>query len=130
MAGQRVGLAEGGLQLGPDLRLKRQLGVDSLELGLQARRLILVLARLFFGASLKLIVGAQAQDVSQDLFALVGRLDRELVGAALHQESRVDEGVVVHPEQIDNALFGLAYRRLGDWPPLAALLAGLPHLKL
>ncbi len=99
-------------------RLVGQLRVDLADQRLSSARRLALIAGALPGAALELVVQAQPKDVGQYLLALVGRLDGELVGFALHQIGGVDEGVVVHAQELHNACFGVAHRRLGDGPPL------------
>ena len=54
------------------------------------------------------IVLAQVEDFREDLLALLGGLGGEFVGPALQDEGRVDEGLLVHPQQGVDRLLGLA----------------------
>ena len=49
----------------------------------------------------------QAQDTSQHILPLACRLLRELVGFALEEESRVDEGLVIETQSLFNAELSL-----------------------
>ena len=60
------------------------------------------------GAALELVEDGQAEDFRQDAFALAGPPGGEFVGAALQDEHRVDEGVVVHVQELHDFGLGLA----------------------
>ncbi len=92
----------------------RQLAVNLPYLCSQFRRFL----RLGFGPRLGpllvLVVETQPQDLAQDAFALAGGLGGELVGAALHQKGGVDEGLVVHVQQINDLGLRLAHGGLAE----------------
>ena len=77
------------------------------DLGRQPVCLLLFGIGPLLGPLLIFIVERQVQDIPQDLFALAGGLYRELVGPPLEEEGGVDEGLVVHAQQLVDALLGL-----------------------
>src|SRR5690606_23368695 len=120
-------LGEGGLFGAEPLALGRALGHEALGLGtfgpparlvlqrrLQALDLVLVPLRAVAGVAVALpggggeaAVAVEPEDLAQDLLPLARLLARELVGAALEQEGRVDERVVVEPDAgVDDGLRG------------------------
>ena len=108
------------------LRQVGQLGVQLAQALAQDPGPVGVHLGLVLGFGLQVVVDGQAQDVGQDLLARGRRLDRELVGPALEEEGAVDEGLVLHAQEVDDLALGLADGVAGDDPPVVALA----HLQL
>ena len=98
-------------------RLVGQFRVDFADQRLGTTGHLALLAGALLRATLELVVQSQPQNIGQYLLALVGWLDGELVGFALHQIGGVDEGVIVHAQELHNARLGVTQRRLSDRLP-------------
>ena len=105
------------LQLALIGRLVGQFRVDLADQRLGTTGYLTLFASAFLGATLELIVQSQPQNIGQYLLALVGWLNGELVRFALHQIGGVDEGVIVHAQELHNARLGVTQRRLSDRLP-------------
>ncbi|MCH8088042.1 MAG: radical SAM protein, partial [Chloroflexi bacterium] len=70
----------------------------------------------------ELIINRQVEDIGQDLLSLSGGPQGKLVGAALPEEGAVDEGIVIHTQQVDDPRLGLPDSISGDGPEAGAIL--------
>jgi hypothetical protein len=95
-------------------RAAGQLLIDALQLRFEPAAAKLCLLGQLPGPVGQGVVLIEAQDGRQYLLALAGRLAHELVGAALHQEGAVDEGVVVDVQDLFDAALRIPQRVAGD----------------
>ena len=95
-----------GAQIGFVAFALGQFGIELAEAGLQSLALALVLLIADPSHALELVIAPQAKDSPEDFLALPSVFLGELVGTPLDDEGRVDEGVVVHGEELVDAPLG------------------------
>ena len=90
---------------------------DLLNLAFATDDLQLRIAGFFFGARFELVVHAEPQNISQNLFAFGGLACRKFISPPLQNKSGIDEGIVGDFEQFFDFVLGLAQFRAADIDP-------------